>query len=213
MNEDGTVAFLHDANAPVGEAPKDCLPRMLAARRILERAGADTPARDAMTLLKDIPTRWGGLIFVAGARAGELEGAAGCLERDTRGTSLLLAGKNPIAPDVPAFAATNHFRVRAMPQTCDRYATFVEQLSTANDDGATIDEAFGFALLKDVAQPITLQSCFFNLRTRTLSVRLARPKIRAIDARPIRLEWAELVGGMRSRQATTFTTKSTKDTK
>jgi hypothetical protein len=213
MNEDGTVAFLHDANASLGEAPKGCLPRMLAARRILERAGADAPARDALALLKDTPTRWGGLIFVAGRRAGEREGAAGCLERDGRGTSLRLAAKDPVARGVAAFAATNHFRVRAKPQACDRYATFTEQLSTAHAEGAAINEAFGFAMLKDVAQPITLQSCFFNLRCRTMSVRLSRLSGRAVDAKPVRVEWAELVGSSRSPQATTFTAKNAKSAK
>jgi len=197
MNEDGTVAFLHDANAPLGDAPKGCLPRMLAARRILERAGADRPARDAMALLKGTPTRWGGLIFVAGTRAGELEGAAGCLERDRRGTSLRLAKSDRVAPGVPAFACTNHFRVRAKPRACGRYATMVEQLSTAHAEGAAADEAFSLALMKDVAQPITLASCFFDLRQRSMSVRLSRMSGRAVDAKPVRLEWADLVGAGR----------------
>ncbi|MHC4249517.1 MAG: C45 family autoproteolytic acyltransferase/hydrolase [Planctomycetota bacterium] len=172
MNEDGTVAFLHDANAALGRAPEGCLPRMLAARRILERVGADRPARDAMRLLEDTPTRWGGLIFVAGPRAGELEGAAGCLERDRAGTSLRLARADPVARDVPAFACTNHFRVRARPRACGRYATFVERLSTARAGGAVVDEGSAMALMKDVAQPITLASCFFDLRARTMTVRL-----------------------------------------
>lgn len=202
MNEDGTVAFLHDANAPFDEAPfgeplKSCLPRMLAARRILERAGADRPARDAMALLEDIPTRWGGLIFVAGARAGELGGAAGCLERDRAGTSLRLARSDPVARGVPAFACTNHFRLRARPHACRRYATFVEQLSTARAEGAAVDEAFAMALMKDVAQPITLASCFFDLRARTMSVRLSRLSGRAVDAEPVRLTWSDLAGAGR----------------
>ncbi|MHC5053808.1 MAG: C45 family autoproteolytic acyltransferase/hydrolase [Planctomycetota bacterium] len=194
MNEDGTVAFLHDANAPLGRAPKGCLPRMLAARRILELAGADAPARDAMALLEDTPTRWGGLIFVAGPRAGELEGAAGCLERDRSGTTLRLARADPVARDVPAFACTNHFRVRARPRACGRYATFVERLSTARAEGAAVDEAFATALMRDVAQPITLASCFFDLRARTMSVRLSRLSGRAVDSEPARLSWAELTG-------------------
>ena len=197
MNEDGTVAFLHDANAPLGEAPSGCLPRMLAARRILERAGADSPARDAMALLEGTPTRWGGLIFVSGTRAGEIEGAAGCLERDRRGTSLRLAGPAAVAPGVPAFACTNHFRVRAKPRACGRYATMVEELRTAHAEGAAVDEAFALALMNDVAQPITLASCFFDLRGRSMSVRLSRMSGRAVDSRPVRFEWADLVGAGR----------------
>jgi len=194
MNEDGTVAFIHDANARLGKAPKGCLPRMLAARRILEMAGADAPATDALALLKKTPTRWGGLIFVAGVRAGEARGAAGCLERDGRGTSLRLAWGDPVARGVEAFACTNHFRVRAEPQPCERYATFAEQLSMARAEGAVVDEAFALATMKDVAQPITLQSCCFKLKERAMSVRLSRRSGRAVDADPVRVTWKELVG-------------------
>jgi len=194
INEDGTVAFIHDANARLGQAPKGCLPRMLAARRILELAGADAPATDALALLKKTPTRWGGLIFVAGARAGEVKGAAGCLERDGRGTSLRLAGDDPVVRGVEAFACTNHFRVRDTPQPCERYAAFAEQFSMARAEGAIIDEAFALATMKDVAQPITLQSCSFNLGKRTMSVRLSRRSGRAVDARPVRVTWGEIVG-------------------
>jgi len=213
MNEDGTVAFIHDANARFGRAPKGCLPRMLAARRILEMAGSRAPATDALALLKKTPTRWGGLIFVAGTRAGEVKGAAGCLERDGRGTSLLLAGADPVAGGVEAFACTNHFRVRAEPQPCERYATFAEQLSMARAEGAVVDEAFALETMKDVAQPITLQSCFFDLKKRTVSVRLSRRSGRAVDADPVRVTWKELVSGKHPEREEAPTTKITKNAK
>jgi len=213
MNEDGTVVFLHDANARLADAHRGCLPRMLAARRILEMAGANAPAADAMALLKDTPTRWGGLIFVAGARAGEARGAAGCLERDGRGTSLRLASADPLARGVDAFACTNHFRVRADPRPSERYATFAERLSTARDEGAVVDEAFALATMNDVAQPITLQSCFFDLRKRTIGVRLSRRSARAVDATPVRVTWEELLSGKHLGREEAHTTKITKKAK
>jgi hypothetical protein len=68
----------------------------------------------------------------------------------------------------------------------------VEELRTAHAEGAAVDEAFALALMKDVAQPITLASCFFDLRARTMSVRLSRMSGRAVDSKPVRLEWADL---------------------
>ncbi len=194
MNEDGVVAFIHDANAPMLETQNDMLPRMLALRAILERAGRERPAADAMRLIGDVPTRWGGLIFVAGPRAGEVEGAAGVLESDARGTTLRTAGQDPVGSRVPGFACTNHFRARARPESCERYDTIVRRLGGFLKGGRALDFKTAFGLLHDVRQRITMQSMVVILRTREMWFRLARPDRPIEEAAAVRITWDELVG-------------------
>ncbi len=208
MNEDGVVAFIHDANAPMLESQEDMLPRMLALRAILERAGRARPAADATELLRDVPTRWGGLIFVAGPRAEEIEGAVGVLERDARGTTLRTAQQDPVAEGVPAFACTNHFRVRARPASCERYDTIVRRLGGLSREGRALDFKTAFGLLHDVRQRITMQSFVANLRTRWISLRLLRP--RPEDSPRVDFDWDVLMGTTDEHVQEPATTKAMK---
>jgi len=197
MNEDGVVAFMHDANAPLLKPQKDMLPRMLALRRILERAGRETPAADAAKLLGEVPERWGSLIVVAGARAGELDGALGVIERDARGTSLRSAGKDPVAPGVPGFACTNHFRVRSRPVECRRYGTIAHRLRGLSDERRALDCDTAFGIMHDVRQTITMQTFVANLTTRAFSLKLMTPdNVRSPKKTVIDFTWDEVAGDL-----------------
>lgn len=199
MNEDGVVAFMHDANAPLLGPQNDMLPRMLALRTILECAGRETPAADAMDLLGKVPERWASLIAVAGPRAGELEGAVGVIERDARGTSLRSAGKDPVAPGVPGFACTNHFRVRSRPVECRRYGTIARRLGGLSDERRALDFGTAFGIMHDVRQTITMQTFVANLRTRAFSLKLMTPEnARSPEKAVVDFTWEEVAGGERS---------------
>lgn len=201
MNEDGVVAFMHDANAPLLKPQKDMLPRMLALRRILERAGRETPAADAMKLLDKVPERWASLIAVAGPRAGEVEGAVGVVERDTRGTSLRSAKKDPVAGGVPGFACTNHFRVRARPVRCERYDTIARRLGELSNEARALDFARAFGILHDARQTITIQSFVADLRTRRFSLKLVTPaNFRSSEKPVVGFSWAEVVGDEKEKR-------------
>ncbi|MHC4505891.1 MAG: hypothetical protein ACYTFI_21525, partial [Planctomycetota bacterium] len=170
----------------------------LALRRILERAGRDTPAADAAKLVGKIPARLCSLIAVAGPRAGELEGALGVIERDARGTSLRSAGRDPVAPGVPGFACTNHFRVRSRPVDCRRYAAIARRLRGLSDERRALDFETAFGIMHDVRQTITMQTFVANLRTRAFSLKLMTPEnARSLEKAVIDFTWEEVAGGDR----------------
>ena len=82
----------------------------------------------------------------------------------------------------------------AVRSVAERYAIFAERLSLAHRERVAVDRESAFGILNDVAQPITLQSCFFDLRARTMGMRLSRMSGRAVEAEPARLTWPELAG-------------------
>jgi len=198
LNEDGVCAFILDA-APPPEGPpprerRGFLARMAAARLVLEKARPEEPARDAFALVSEKLSRWGGNLFVAGPEAGRLPAAAGVVETDALGSSLRLAGAETVSARAPAFVCTNHFRLRARPEPCLRYAILSRGLDSLQESGLACDFERAFGLLREAAQPITMQSLVVNLRTRELALRLATPDRRAEEAPPVRLGWEELAG-------------------
>jgi hypothetical protein len=194
-NEAGVAAFLLDADAPrvdVDEAGEGFLPRAMAVRRIMREVGPEGPAEQALEMLKDVPTRWGGNVFVAGPRGAD----AGVLERDAAGTSLRLAASDPVARGVPAFACTNHFRLRAEPVACERYEAITRRFVEMSHEGGATDARSAFDLLHDVRQPgLTMQSMVLRPRTKEVSLRLVRPEDLVLPrSKIVRLTWDEIVG-------------------
>ena len=193
VNEHGVAAFILDA-APFMEVDKrGFVPRTIAARRIIEEADPKRPARSAYEMLKDVPTRWGGNILVAGARSGVVDGAAGVLERDARGTSLRTASDDPIGEGVSALVCTNHFRVRAPASACHRYDIIANAMRMRVREGLRVSPDGAMAILIDARQFITLQSMVVNLKTLDIRLRLARPNGRITEVKTVRISGRKLL--------------------
>jgi hypothetical protein len=196
LNEDGVVAFVLDAAPKMSTDRKGFVARTLATRLVVERASRIAPAGYAYHLLRDVPTRWGGCLFVAGPRAGAVPGSAGVLERDARGTSLRTFGDDPVAEGVPAFTCTNHFRVRARPSACNRYELLSRALSDAARDGTPVTFENAMAMLLAARQQITLQSMVVNLVTGDVALRLTRASTPITSAETVRFTAEELFGAV-----------------
>jgi hypothetical protein len=194
MNEEGVVAFLLDAAPKLETDKKGFVARTLAARTIVERANPLIPAGHAHEMLKDAPTRWGGCLFVAGPHAGSAHGSVGVLERDARGTTLRDSAGETVLEGMPAFACTNHFRVRADPVPCTRYQTIADRLTSRYFEAGVLTPDDALAILTEARQRITLQSMVANLKTREIRLRLARVEGPDAAGDVIRFSGADLFG-------------------
>lgn len=208
VNEDGVAVFTLDSNAPLvdlSEAampPVKMLPRLLALRRILERAGPDDPAHDAMRLLGGTSTRWGQNIFIAGPGVERNAATAGVIEQTSDRTALRTAADDPVAGGVPAFACTNHFRrlvnPDCRPATCGRYDAIVARTKDLHAAGRTLDEREAFRLLWDVKQKyMTMQSVVLDLKARRIALHLFAEPFFITRPRVVRFGWGEIAGSGR----------------
>jgi hypothetical protein len=194
VNEHGVAAFILDAAPAIETDKRGFLARTIAARRIVEEADTKRPAASAFELLKNVPTRWGGNIFVAGRQTGSVDGAMGVLERDVHGTTLRVVADDPLGPGVPALACTNHFRKRRRASRCYRYDIIANAMRMRVREGQTRSPDGAVEILLDARQFITLQSIVVNLKTLDVRLRLARPTGRVDDVKTVRIDARTLLG-------------------
>ncbi|HYC77995.1 MAG TPA: C45 family peptidase, partial [Planctomycetota bacterium] len=149
MSEAGVGLFVHDVNGRARPEGGRLVPRLLALRRTLEALdGKDAPAA-ALAALRSMDTYVGNNVHVTSPWDGA-HAPAGVVEYDgdeSRGEGADLRG-----PEGDAVCCTNHFRLRATPTRCGRYARMRAELEALASQGRKLDAAAGRAVARAAAQ-------------------------------------------------------------
>jgi hypothetical protein len=95
---------------------------------------------------------------------------------------------------MPAFACTNHFRVRAEPVACNRYDIITDRLTRRYFEAGVLTPDDALEILREARQRITLQTMVANLKTRDIWLRLARPAGPDAPTPVLHLSGAQLFG-------------------
>lgn len=167
VTDNGLFVAIHDSNADFGEAPPVSLPRMSAARMLLERASKEDTTGHALTMLKKHTARWGGLIVVAG----DNPAFASIFEREHNETIVRNIDDKAGGEPSGAIYATNHFRKLYEPYSCWRYTMLTNDISENLREKESYTLSRAIEQMAAVRQSITLQTIAVNLKTLDLRFR------------------------------------------
>ena len=197
MNEDGVTISMHDApgRRPSGAGP--FLPRSFALRDAIERASGESAVADVTAVLRASPVICGNNVHVSAPYVGQRNPAAVFeLDGDTgrdRGVTIRAAADNETAMPREALICTNHYRKRAAPTPCDRYASLEGSLAALARDGLHVDEDVARRLMRAVGRPSTIHTVIFMPNDRSFTVGLATSEQNGAEVPMVRFNLAELL--------------------
>jgi hypothetical protein len=151
MNEDGVGLFVHDV-MPKGDSETSGLtPRLLSLRRALETTGPENAVETIYAKLRATTTRMGNNVQATSPFDGKTA-PGGIIEYD--GVESLRDGADlrRAAEGKPYVVCSNHYRSRAEPSACRRYASIQTGIEAAIADGKTIDAALARAIMATATQ-------------------------------------------------------------
>ena len=86
---------------------------------------------------------------------------------------------------------TNHYRKRAKPEECWRYAILDKLMTQAAAEGKRIDKAEMWNIITQASQFSTLQTVVFDSSDRSFLVALAGALTPAQKKKPVELRWED----------------------
>lgn len=196
MNEDGVTISLHDAPGHATTSRGPFAPRTLALRDAIERAAANTAVADVAEVLRGAPAICGNNVHVSAPYIGQGSPAVVLeYDGDTRrdgGVTVRTASDADRPATTQYLLCTNHYRKRAAPIPCARYAKMERALAPLAASSTKVDVADAWRIMDGVSVERTLHTVVFIPNRRTLGVRFARPAS-APPARAVTLNLDDLL--------------------
>ncbi len=189
MNSEGTFLALHDSGTLPRDSTKGFVPRMMTLQGAIEAARGDRAAGDIAEALRKAPVLVGNNVHVSAPAP-----PAAVLEWDSNGKD---GGVTVRAPKADEFAAglvcTNHYRARAGPADCGRYAKLGSALRKLRSEGKKLDLETAKRMLDSVAvngASVTYLSIVVHPKARRLVLAYAPERgVSATKGRWVTVEW------------------------
>lgn len=200
MNEQGATISMHYGPGREPTHTGAFVPSSLALREAIQTAGGATAVPDVRRILVSQPSMFGFNMHVSSPLSGQPDPAAvfeydGDLSKDGGVTPRF----STAAPLKDWIACTNHYCRRGKPPTdlqddsLARYTAIEKALTKARQQHRKIDVPFAWQVIDSVGNENTLHSVVFLPNHKELHVKLARPGVPAMAARPVRFELGELL--------------------
>jgi hypothetical protein len=199
MNAEGVTVSMHDAGGFPSRGSSGFTPRAFALREALESAHAATAFEDVGRVLRERVCIVGNNVpvtrpYVDGKPASVVFEYDGGLSKEQGVTARH-------TPEGESFLiCTNHYRKRAEPTPCGRYARLSKRLEKIAKSGGKkhLTEKTAWKMLKGVSMEgiTTLHSVVFEPNKRLMHVAFAKKGKPAPECKPITLDVAKLLKGV-----------------
>lgn len=214
MNAEGVSVCMHDVHSDEPSMPIGFTPRGLSLRQVIESAHAETAAKDGRHILSKCLSRVGNNVVLSAPYLAGRSRPSIVFEYDGRmfdssGVTVRAAKVAGEKKGDRAFQiATNHYRKRAEPEPCDRYARINEQLNQMSKASKRLNVDGAWRLLASVAQEaapgkrglLTYHSVVFEPNARRMHVAISRDGKPAPHCPVVAIDLADLLQS-RSAQA------------
>lgn len=217
MNADGVTVSMHDVGAGPPSGKFGFTPRAFALREAIEAARGATAAKDAARVLRtrrcavgnNVPVTWPsarrGSPSVVLEYDGDTDHRKGLTIRwpdpqKAAGETTTEGGSPPSGKRRYYQISTNHYRMRAGPRACERYAELESRLKALSEEHKKLDVDGAWGLLRAAAQPgsaglaiLTYHSVVFEPNERRMHVAFSHSGKPAPESKPIMLDVAKLL--------------------
>ncbi|MHC4598172.1 MAG: C45 family autoproteolytic acyltransferase/hydrolase [Planctomycetota bacterium] len=202
LNEDGVFGAVHDVHRLPEQPLPGYTPRLITLRMIAERVGPKNGLQEALALCRKHRSLYGNNFHIAVPAGGGADAPAGVIEYDSDGetdkgaTLRLPGGEKP-----PRLWNTNHYRSRAPPSRCPRYAKLDEVFSEFIAGGKRFDVAGMKRLMKSAVQPSTMHQIIAELETMTFHLALQKKLLIPASEEPFHVvRWEDLFGKRQAKE-------------
>ncbi len=211
FNEEGVTLTMHDSGGLGNTSETGLVPRMIAARHVMEDVGSAAAPSQAEAVLELLQATRGNNLHMASPASGKLDDdVAGVVEYDgyeghpDGGATLRSPSENPGLPMIGGsdhslgysygLIVTNHYAERntaAGGNTVTRYMSLKSGLDVAMGDG-NVDESEARDMLASVGHAGTIHSVIFEPDNMVLRVFISVPGQGAFETEPHVLNFADL---------------------
>jgi hypothetical protein len=197
LNEDGVFGAVHDVHVKPETPGMGYMPRLITLRMIAERIGPEDGLEGALALCRKHRSLYGNNFHLAFPAASGADAVAGVIEYDSnrekdKGATLRL----PADEGLPRLWNTNHYRSRAPPSRCRRYAALDKTFGELTAGGNRIDVEGMKRLMKSAVQPSTMHQVVAELNPKILHVALQKKLLIPASEEPFRtVRWSDLFPG------------------
>ncbi len=196
LNEEGVFGAVHDVHVKPEGTPLGNTPRLTTLRLIAESASPTSAIETALALCRKHRSLYGNNFHIAAPNLPGVERTAAVIEYDadteTDGGATL---RLPAGGGLPRIWNTNHYRSRAPPKKCGRFASIDEAFQKATAEGAVLDVAGMKAVIGAGSASITMHEVVVELKARRIHIALQQRMFTSAAKATFHLvRWEDLFG-------------------
>jgi len=196
LNEDGVFVSVHDVHVLPKKPGLGYTPRLVTLRLIAERASRNDAVKTALDICRKHRSIYGNNFHGASPASKGDNPFGAVIEYDSdfqvdRGATLRTVKR----PGPSGIWNTNHYRSRAPPGGCPRYARLTEGFETLAGEGRRLDVEAMKNLIRRASVRITMHVAVADLESRTLHLALQRRLFLSAGKEPFHtLKWNDVFG-------------------